>query len=217
MVKPTMAVWSDFGGVLTAPVTVTITAFCERIGVAPPTFGVAIREVAALFGTSDVMEPLDTPLVDAPGYAALLGRVLAENHGVTVDLTDFVEKWFTDRTANTALVEHLSRLRAGGHFVGLLSNMPPAFDGQWQRVVAADLFDDLVLSSREGCRKPQRRIYDISALRCGRPAQDCVLIDDIAENCAAAREAGWQAIEFTSTEEVVARLDDLLVGQRLRT
>lgn len=57
-----LAVWTDFGGVLTPPIEVTMGAFCRVVAVPPPALRQAMYKVAQGYGT-DVMAPLDTPLV----------------------------------------------------------------------------------------------------------------------------------------------------------
>jgi putative hydrolase of the HAD superfamily len=205
-------IWCDFGGVLTAPAAETAATFCARVGVPVGTLVAAMRAVAGRYGTDDVMEPLDTPLVDAPGWAAQVEQVLRDDHQVHADLSDFAEHWFAGRPANTALIEVLTELKAAGIFVGMLSNMVPAFEPYWPAMVAPELFDDLVFSYRVGVRKPDRAIYDLSAARASARASDCVLIDDLPQNCAGARKAGWSAVEFTGNDDAIPLLRSLLAG-----
>ena len=202
-------IWCDFGGVLTAPVAETLGSFCARIGVDPPDLVGAMRTVAARYGTDDVMEPLDTPMVAAADWALEVEQVLAE-HGVDVHLDDFAAHWFAGRPANAELVEYLEQLRREGLFVGMLSNMVPAFEPHWPLMVARQLFDDFVFSYQVGMRKPDVRIYQLAAGRAGARPEDCVLIDDLPENCAGAREAGWSAIDFRSTVDDLPLLRELV-------
>jgi putative hydrolase of the HAD superfamily len=208
--KPnTPVIWCDFGGVLTAPATETLPVFCLRVGVDPPKLVGAMRVVAARYGTADIMEPLDTPMVAASDWAGEVEQVLAAQ-GVTVHLDDFAAHWFAGRPANTELVDYLMSCKNNGLFVGMLSNMVPAFEPHWPRMVDPAVFDDFVFSYRVGMRKPDRRIYNFAAGRAGARPADCLLIDDLPENCAGAREAGWSALEFTSTAEDLPRLRDLV-------
>lgn len=205
------AVWTDYGGVLTPPVDHTMTIFCRRIGAPKKAFYAAMRTVAETYGTGDVMEPLDTPLVSERGWAAQMEEALRRDHGVEADLTDFGDKWFTDRETNERWLARLRRLRAAGLFVGLLSNMVPSWDRRWRRLVPPDdLFDEVVLSFQVGHRKPGRRIFELAAARAGVAPAGCLLLDDLAANCEGAEAAGWRAIHFTDTEAAIARLDRLL-------
>ena len=210
----TPVIWCDFGGVLTAPARETLAIFCQRVGVEPQKLVGAMRLVAARYGTEDIMEPLDTPMVAASDWSREVEAVLAEQ-GLTVDLGDFAAHWFAGRPANTELVDYLLSCRENGLFVGMLSNMVPAFEPHWPRMVDPALFDDFVFSYRVGMRKPDQRTYNLAAGRAGARPQDCLLIDDLPENCAGAREAGWSALDFTSTVEDLPRLRDLVKNYRM--
>ena len=60
-----------------------------------------------------------------------------------------------------------------------------------------DLFDDVVVSGRESCAKPEARIYEIAERRFAYPPAGLLFIDDKAENIAAAKARGWQGHVFT--------------------
>ena len=204
---PVRAVWTDFGGVITMPLEGTTRAFCERIGVAESTLRAAIARVTLSYGVSDPMAPLDTPLVTEAEWARQVERVLAEEFSVQADLGDPGDLWFDNRPANAPWLSWLRTLRANGVFVGLLSNMVPTWDARWRAMLGPqDGFDAEVLSFRVGLRKPMPEIYLHAAEVAGVPPGSCVLVDDLAANCAGAREAGWRAIHFTDPQEAIDRL-----------
>jgi len=207
----TCAVWTDFGGVLTPPIEVTMAAFCRPMGLEPQALRQAMYAVAAHYGT-DVMAPLDTPLVSEAQWSREVEEALLADHGVTADLSDFAAKWFTDRQVNDGWLDRLRGLRAEGFRLGLLSNMVPDWDGYWRGMVPADLFDEVVLSFEVGHRKPEQGIFDLAAVRLGLAPRQCVLVDDLLLNCEGARAAGWQAVHFTDTADASARLDGLLAA-----
>ena len=111
-----LAVWTDFGGVLTPPVAESVAAFCEQAGLSLDLFHTAMREVAAGFGVEDAMAPLDTPLVDQFGWERLMERAVAR-HGVRASFAGFPDRWFADRPTNDAWLDELLRLRASGLFI----------------------------------------------------------------------------------------------------
>jgi len=204
------AVWTDFGGVLTPPVAQTLARYCAQIGVPVEAFGAAMRAVAADAGVVDVMAPLDTPLMDQRTWERAMEDALADQ-GLSAQLADFPSRWFADRSTNQSWVAALRALRARGVFVGLLSNMPPAWDRYWRATVAPDgLFDDVVLSFEVGCRKPEPAVFALAAARAGTTPDRCLLVDDLEPNCAAAREAGWHAVRFESTPQAEQALGALL-------
>ncbi|MFI9387362.1 HAD family hydrolase [Kutzneria sp. NPDC052558] len=204
-----MAIWTDFGGVLTPPVAETFRSFSDRFGVPEHALKEAMKEVGRSYGT-DSMGPLDIPLVDEQTWAKQVEDVLSEQYGVIADLSDFGENWFHGRPANRAWVAYLRTARQRGVFVGMLSNMPPAWEPQWRRMVSEDLFDAVVVSHDSGCRKPEQAIYELAARRAGRQPHECVLVDDLAVNCEGARAAGWNAVLFTDTAKAAEEIEDLL-------
>ncbi|MGV9820700.1 HAD-IA family hydrolase [Nocardia xishanensis] len=209
-----IAIWSDFGGVLTPPVAETFAAFCAKTGLAPDPLRRAIAEVTASFGTEDMMLPLDTPLISEDEWLDLVRAALREQ-GVHTEVPSLAEAWFDGRKANAQWEKALRRYRDAGLFVGMLSNMPPAWEPHWRRmVVAEELFEEIVNSAQVGCRKPDPEIFELAAARAGIEPQRCVLVDDLPQNCAGARAAGWRAVQFrdaaTATAEVDAEVRQLV-------
>jgi putative hydrolase of the HAD superfamily len=199
------AVWTDFGGVCTPPVPDTMRVFSERVGVDQGVLQKAIARVTASYGVTDSMEPLDTPLTTEYEWARRVEAVLAEQFGVRADLGDPGEAWFAGRPPNHAWIAWLRELRSNGVFVGMLSNMVPTWERHWRVMVPPDgVFDALVMSYKVGVRKPDRRIFEHAASVAGVPPEACVLVDDLAGNCAGAVAAGWQAIEFRDTDAAIA-------------
>ncbi len=202
--------WSDFGGVLTPPVAVTLWRFCADIGVPVDAFQAALRTVAAGYGLEDVMAPLDTPLIDQRSWERQVEHALADV-GVTTDLTDFPRRWFVDRAINDEWINRLRALRGRGVFVGMLSNMPPSWDIHWRKMVSPNgLFDDVILSFQVGCRKPDVEIFQLAAQRADVAPEDCILVDDLSKNCFGAQVARWQAVEFRTANAAGDAVESLL-------
>jgi putative hydrolase of the HAD superfamily len=201
------AVWSDFGGVLTPPIADTMGVFCERHGLSARALGAATARVARALGTDDVMEPVDTPLITEPEWIRRISRELVADGHPPVEMDTIAEAWFDGREVNTDWLRALDEQRAAGVFVGMLSNMVPTWDDHWRRMLSPERhFDDVLLSFRAGHRKPDAGMFRLAQERAGTPAGQCVLVDDIERNCAGAREAGWHAVHFTSTEQAVREL-----------
>lgn len=105
---------------------------------------------------------------------------------------------------NEQTLEFMKALKAKGHKIGILTNMPPAFAVEFRKRFAdfIELADALVISGEERMFKPQRRIYELLQKRIGLPAKELIFIDDVESNCQAARESSWQAIRFISNVQV---------------
>lgn len=113
---------------------------------------------------------------------------------------------------NTTLVTLISEQLKNEYRIGLLSNIGREWiDDFFSRHQLHDLFDEVVLSGEEGLTKPHPAIFELMASRLGVDTADCLMIDDIAENCGGAELAGMQAIEYTSNSQLLERLYSLSV------
>lgn len=106
---------------------------------------------------------------------------------------------------SVALIE---RLRAAGHRLHYLSNMPaPCADVLERREAALFAhFDNGVFSSRVQRVKPEPAIYALAAGRFGAAPDELVFLDDHEPNVAAARAAGWQGVHFRDAAQAEAAL-----------
>ncbi|MDF5752449.1 HAD family phosphatase [Spongiactinospora sp. TRM90649] len=192
----------------------TFSAFCEKTGLPPEGLLTAVAEVTASYGTDDVMLPLDTPLVTEEEWIRQVADALAAILGRSVPMVSLADTWFDGRETNRQWADELRRTRDRGVFVGLLTNMPPAWDAHWRRMVPPEgLFAEVVSSAEVGCRKPDPEIYALAAARAGVRPEECVLVDDLEKNCAGAERAGWRAVRFTDTAVAIQELTDLLAGR----
>lgn len=71
------------------------------------------------------------------------------------------------------------------------------------------LFDDVVVSGREGVVKPDARIFEIAKARFGLAGPEALFIDDRVENVEAAERAGFAAHLFRDAAGLEARLRSL--------
>ncbi|SRR5579884_1343729 len=92
----------------------------------------------------------------------------------------------------------------------LLSNTNALHAAQFRSQFAETLrhFDALVLSHEVGVRKPDRRLYDHCLEVAGRRPHECLFIDDLEANVAAARAAGWHGLHYRPGEDLVPRLTE---------
>jgi FMN phosphatase YigB (HAD superfamily) len=83
----------------------------------------------------------------------------------------------------------------------------------WEKWVAClpdwpflEKFDGVIVSGLERLVKPDPRIFRLFCERYGLAPESCVFIDDSEPNVIAARKFGMEAIQFTSPEDLRARL-----------
>jgi len=76
------------------------------------------------------------------------------------------------------------------------------------------LFDHCFLTCEIGLRKPDPALFRHVESVTGHPPERHLLIDDMPQNVAGARAAGWQAIRFVGVEDCRQRLAALAAGHR---
>ena len=98
--------------------------------------------------------------------------------------------------------------------IGMLSNIGiGAMDAFFPLTERKELFDAVVLSGEESLTKPHPHIFQIAAARLGLHPSECVMIDDIEENCSGADAAGMKAVLYQSNAQVKTELK-LLLGSK---
>jgi 2-haloacid dehalogenase len=107
-------------------------------------------------------------------------------------------------------VEILKQLKQKGYALFGLSNWSaelfPLARGKYDFF---EVFDDIVLSGAVGYNKPEPEIYHILLERIGRPAQECLFIDDSLPNIQQAHQIGLATIHFESSEQLQKELQDM--------
>ena len=111
-------------------------------------------------------------------------------------------------------VQLLDELHRAGYPMYVLSNWPyDRFLQMRPKFPFFDWFDGMVISGEVRMVKPDPRIFQILLEKVGRPAGECIFIDDVQVNIDAARALGFQAILFTSPAQL--RADLIKAGVRV--
>ena len=95
----------------------------------------------------------------------------------------------------------VSRLRAAGHRLGLLSNTCDMHfdlfaDGRYEPIPEA--FEVVILSYKLKLMKPQPEIYLEAARQAGVAPEEVFYVDDLPANIEGARRVGFDAVLFTT-------------------
>lgn len=110
----------------------------------------------------------------------------------------------------TGTVEILKELKQAGYPLYGLSNWSAeTFPHVRQKHDFFDLLDDTVISGEVGQVKPHPEIFEIALERIGRPAQECLFIDDSLANIHQAQKMGFEVVHFQSAEQLRAALHRL--------
>jgi putative hydrolase of the HAD superfamily len=196
------AVLVDYGGVLTNPLAETVAAYAALHGLAPELIGQAQRVAGRRLG-GDPMALLETGAIAETDFLAAVGAALTVLTGRDFPVSEFRQQWFAGRTLNAEFLSHVVALGRQGYRLALVTNNVREWRQHWQRMVAPDLFECVVDSSVEGVRKPDPEFFEIALARLGLPAQECLLVDDTEENCAAARALGFRTVRFAGTAQAI--------------
>jgi len=110
----------------------------------------------------------------------------------------------------TGTVDLLNQLKQAGYPLYGLSNWSAeTFPYAREKYDVFDLFDDMVISGEVGHVKPDPEIFQILLGKIGRPAQECLLIDDSLPNIHQAEKMGFAIIHFQTPEQLEKELKQL--------
>ena len=109
-------------------------------------------------------------------------------------------------------VEILKELKQAGYPLYGLSNWSAeTFPFARKKHAFFDLLDDMIISGEVGHVKPHPEIFQITLDRIGRPADECLFIDDALANIQQAQKMGFATIHFQSPEQLRLGLVDLRI------
>ncbi len=174
-------------------------------------YGASLEVLVAMAPAGKAQEVRD--INSAKDYGYITNREYLAQIAAALDMTpDEVNDVIRRRhLPNEALIAEVARLKT--HYkIGLLSNIgdevfETLFDGR-----AKELFDEVVLSYREGVAKPNPEAFRLIAQRLDVPPEECVMVDDIAANCEGAEVIGMHPILHTNNTLTVARIAQLAEG-----
>jgi len=104
-----------------------------------------------------------------------------------------------------ALVTHLQRRYRLALCSNALDTLRAELEAQPALLAA---FEVVIISAEVGLRKPDPRIFELTAHRLDLPLSACLLIDDKSRNTIAAQAVGMQFITFVSPEQMRRELAD---------
>ncbi|KAA2261538.1 HAD family phosphatase [Solihabitans fulvus] len=203
--------WTDFGGVLTPPIDDALDRVADAAGIpAAELYGAMLRIAPP---GHDVLEQLELGQVSQAAWGRELTRELAPDWVPRIDLGRFGDHWYADRPFNTALFDGLLAAKRAGFGLGLLTNSVLEWEPHRRAMISDHGEFDLVIRSHEvGLRKPDPEIYRLAERSFGVKPARCLLIDDLAANCAAAQERGWRAILHRDTATTLAEVEEWRSG-----
>ncbi len=142
----------------------------------------------------------------AEGVAALSKEFPQYSHLIQA----YHERWVESLgEALLGTVEIMEELKQAGYPLYGLSNWSAeTFPQARARYDFFDLLDVMVISGEVGQVKPDPEIFQILLEKIGRPANECLFIDDSITNIAQAQKMDFDTIHFQSPEQLRSELRD---------
>jgi putative hydrolase of the HAD superfamily len=214
---------TDWGGVLTTPIVTTVRAWLQADGIDWTSYTAVMRPwiaqaydreggpdlVHALeHGGPNPVHALERGECSGADFERLLAARLVRTDGGAVAAEGLLRRMFAASVPVPGMYDTIRALRSAGFSTSLLSNSWGC--DEYPRADFPGLFDTVVLSGEVGMRKPEERIFLHAAETLGLAPQECVFIDDIEANVAAAVACGMTGVHHTETAATAAALQDLL-------
>jgi HAD superfamily hydrolase (TIGR01549 family) len=111
---------------------------------------------------------------------------------------------------NEELFNYIKKDLKSKYKLGILSNSSANWIKEIFTPEQVHLFDAIALSFEIGETKPASITYKTITDRLGVKAEECIFIDDQERHCAGAKEAGMNAIQYVSVEQLKKDLGAVL-------
>ena len=203
------ALISDFGGVLTTPLAAGFLAYEKEAPISLADLGRAMQAAAEIYGEHP-LHSLERGEITEVEFARRLAEQLADGF----DLVRLRELYFERIDPNGPMIDFIGERRRRGLRTALLTNNVREWEPLWRAKLPEldEIFEIVVDSAFVGMRKPEPAIYELTVERLGGGlrAEECLFVDDIELNCAAARELGMTAVRFEHADQAIAELRSVL-------
>lgn len=200
------AVFFDFGGVLLSSPFEAFEHYERTIGVPPG----SIRSINATNPDANAWARLERGEFDVESFVA---EFEAEALGAGLELDGNEVLRCLHGELRPAMVEALRRCKARFKTALLTNNFitgSPDWSSGGTFAPVLEYFDAVVESSVAGCRKPERRFYEIALERVEVEANEVVFLDDLGVNLKPAREMGMATIKVGDPDVAIRELQELL-------
>ena len=199
------AVLFDFGGVILSSPFEAFAEYENEIGLPPDT----IRKINATNPDTNAWAQFERREVNPEEFVLLFEKeALALGH--ELDAQRILEG--LHGSLRPTMVEALSKCSSEFKTAMLTNNITPMgeqdLDEEVEKVV--EMFDLLVESSIEGCRKPEEKFYEIACERLNVKPENCVFLDDLGINLKPARDMGMSTIKVVDPEDAIRELYEIL-------
>ena len=117
---------------------------------------------------------------------------------------EFVNYFSKVFTVNEKLVSLLPKLKEKYTLVLLSNTNSTHREYGWKDYEFLKYFDKLILSYQVNAVKPELKIYKSAEAFTQKPPQEHIFIDDVADYVEGAKKAGWDAVQYTGYDKLIA-------------
>jgi putative hydrolase of the HAD superfamily len=202
----------DWGGVMTNPIRDMVAVWLDDEDVDHEVYAAVMRPwVTGAYdqnGDTNPIHALERGECTVEEFELLLASRIARRNGVQVVAEGLLTRMFAGSTMAVPMQEAVRVIRDAGLRTALLSNSWGMAD--YPRHLFPGMFDVVVISAEVGMRKPEERIFRHATELLGLDPAECVFVDDIQVNVAAAEAVGMTAILHTDPVATLTNLGGLL-------
>jgi len=206
------AVITDWGGVMTNPIPDTVRAWLTAEDIDAELYAAVMRPwVVAAYdpaGDGNPIHALERGECTVEEFERMLAARIVRRDGARVAAEGLLGRMFAATTPCDPMYGAVYAVREAGLRTGLLSNSWGV--GDYPRHLFPGMFDAVVISAEVGMRKPEERIFRHAVDLLGLAPGECVFIDDIEANVAAAEAVGMTGVLHSDPVATVTRLSELL-------
>ncbi len=200
----------DWGGVLTSGLSESIRAWADRDGIDYEHFDAAMRqwhgEAVGEQARFNPIAALERGEIEIPHFEEQLASRLRTRDGGPVAPEGLLRRMFHYFEHAPDMAGVVRRAHKAGLRTALLSN---SWGNDYPREGWEEMFDVVVISGEIGMRKPEPEIYRYTVAQLGCAPSECVFVDDLPRNVAAAVAVGMVGVRHRSFDETVAELEAL--------
>jgi epoxide hydrolase-like predicted phosphatase len=213
---------TDWGGVLTTPILTTVQAWIQADGIDWDSYRTVMRAwVIDAYGpdaygpdaygpdaSQNPVHALERGECSGAEFEQVLAARLLRTDGGVVTAEGLLQRMFAASTRVPAMYDTIRAARGAGFRTALLSNSWGC--DEYPRADFPGLFDAVVISGECGMRKPEQAIFLHAAKSLGLEPEQCVFIDDMEANVAAAAACGMTGVHHAEAAQTTAALQNLL-------
>ena len=200
----------DWGGVLTGDMRTAVETWAAADGVPLDVYVGIVRDwMGEPYGAEARFNPvhaLERGEMTVPDFEVRLAEALTARSGRAFAADGLLDRMFETFEHASDMSALVRRARAAGLRTGLLSN---SWGNDYPRDGWDEMFDVVVISGEVGMRKPEPEIFEHTLRLLGLRPEECVFVDDLPHNVAAAAALGIVGVRHRSYAETLAELEAL--------